>query len=68
MVKELKGVKRVVVREQTAVALQGDGRWSSLILEGGAWKAADYVTPNPHILSSRPQRSGEPGPRGLALR
>ena len=41
MVKELKGVKRVVVREQTAVALQGDGRWSSLILEGGAWKAAD---------------------------
>jgi hypothetical protein len=41
LVKELKGVKRVVVREQTAVALQGDGSWSSLILEGGAWKVAD---------------------------
>ena len=41
LVKELRGVKRVVVREQTAVALQGDGSWSSLLLEGGAWKVAD---------------------------
>ncbi len=41
LIKELKGVKRVVVREYTAVALQGDGSWSSLILEAGAWKVAD---------------------------
>jgi hypothetical protein len=41
MIKELKAVKRVVVRQSTAVALQGRGSWSSLVLENGAWKAAD---------------------------
>jgi hypothetical protein len=41
MIKQLKGVKRVVVRQATAVALQGDGSWSSLVLENGAWKVAD---------------------------
>ncbi|HEX3363451.1 hypothetical protein [Phenylobacterium sp.] len=41
MIKELKAVKRVVVRQSTAVALQGAGSWASLVLENGAWKAAD---------------------------
>lgn len=41
LIKELKAVKRVVVRQATAVALQGDGSWSSLVLENGAWKVAD---------------------------
>jgi hypothetical protein len=41
LIKELKGVKRVVVRRQTAVALQGEGSWSSLVLEDGVWKVAD---------------------------
>jgi hypothetical protein len=41
MVKELKAVKRVVVRQSTAVALQGGGSWASLVLENGAWKVAD---------------------------
>jgi hypothetical protein len=41
MVKELKAVKRVVVRQSTAVALQGQGSWASLVLENGAWKVAD---------------------------
>ena len=41
LVKELKSVKRVVVRRETAVALQGDGSWSSLVLENGVWKVAD---------------------------
>lgn len=40
-VKQLKGVKRVVVRRSSAVVLQGEGQWSSLVLEGGAWKVAD---------------------------
>lgn len=41
MIKELKAVKRVVVRQSTAVALQGHGSWASLVLENGAWKVAD---------------------------
>ena len=41
MIKELKAVKRVVVRQSTAVALQGGGSWTSLVLENGAWKGAD---------------------------
>ena len=41
MIKELKAVKRVVVRQSTAVALQGDGSWTTLVLENGAWKVAD---------------------------
>jgi hypothetical protein len=41
MIKELKAVKRVVVRQSTAVALQGGGSWASLVLENGAWKVAD---------------------------
>ena len=40
MIKELKAVKRVVVRQSTAVALQGGGSWASLVLENGAWKVA----------------------------
>ena len=41
MIKEFKAIKRVVVRRETAVALQGEGSWSSLVLEGGAWKVSD---------------------------
>jgi hypothetical protein len=41
MIRELKAIKRVVVRQSTAVALQGHGSWASLVLENGAWKAAD---------------------------
>jgi hypothetical protein len=41
MIRQFKGVKRVVVRQATAVALHGDGSWSSLVLENGAWKVAD---------------------------
>ncbi|THD71350.1 hypothetical protein [Phenylobacterium sp.] len=41
MIKDLKAVKRVVVRQSTAVALQGRGSWASLVLENGAWKVAD---------------------------
>jgi hypothetical protein len=40
-VKELKAIKRVVVRRETAVALMSEGSWSSLVLEDGAWKVAD---------------------------
>lgn len=40
-VKELKAIKRVVVRHETAVALMSEGSWSSLILEDGVWKVAD---------------------------
>jgi hypothetical protein len=41
MVKGFKAIKRVVVRRETAAAIMGDGGWSSLVLEGGAWKVAD---------------------------
>jgi hypothetical protein len=41
MIKGFKAIKRVVVRRETAVAIMGDGGWSSLVLEGGAWKVAD---------------------------
>jgi hypothetical protein len=37
----LKAVQRVVVRAHTAVALMGEGSWSSLVLEDGGWKVAD---------------------------
>jgi hypothetical protein len=40
-VKELKTIKRVVVRRETAVALMSEGSWSSLVFEDGAWKVAD---------------------------
>jgi hypothetical protein len=40
-IKELKAIKRVVVRRETAVALMAEGSWSSLVLEDGAWKVAD---------------------------
>ena len=40
-VKTLKAVKRVVVRQATATAIQSDGGWSNLVLENGAWKVAD---------------------------
>lgn len=40
-VKELKTIKRVVIRRETAVALMSEGSWSSLVLEDGAWKVAD---------------------------
>jgi hypothetical protein len=40
LVKALKGVKRVVVRKGSAVAIFGDG-FSSLVVEDGAWKVAD---------------------------
>jgi hypothetical protein len=40
LVKALKGVKRVVVRKGSAVAIFGDG-FSSLVFEDGAWKVAD---------------------------
>ncbi|HEY2357768.1 MAG TPA: hypothetical protein VGH86_09990 [Phenylobacterium sp.] len=41
MIRQLKAIKRVVVRQATAVALMGDGSWSNLVLENGAWKVAD---------------------------
>jgi len=42
MVKQLKAVKRVVVRQSSAVVLQGDGGgWTSLVRENDAWKVAD---------------------------
>ncbi|WP_372784869.1 hypothetical protein [Phenylobacterium sp.] len=41
MLKGIRAIKRVVVRRETAVALMGDGGFSSLVLEGGAWKVAD---------------------------
>jgi hypothetical protein len=41
MVRSLKAIQRVVVRRETAVALMSDGSWLSLVLEDGAWKAAD---------------------------
>jgi hypothetical protein len=40
-VRELKTIKRVVVRRETAVALMAEGSWSSLVFEDGAWKVAD---------------------------
>ena len=41
MAKELRAAKRVVVRRDTAAVQTPDGSWFSLVLEGGAWKAAD---------------------------
>lgn len=41
LTKEIKAIKRVVVRQQTAAALMGEGGFSSLVFEDGAWKAAD---------------------------
>jgi len=41
LIKDLKAIKRVVVRRETAVALQNDGGWSSLVREDGVWKVAD---------------------------
>jgi hypothetical protein len=37
----LRGVKRVVVRKNSAVAIMPDGEFSSLVFEGGSWKVAD---------------------------
>lgn len=39
MIKDLKAAKRVVIREQTAAVMLGPGEWSSLVREGGTWKA-----------------------------
>jgi hypothetical protein len=36
-----KAVRRVVVRQKTAVAIMGDHGWASLVLEDGAWKAEE---------------------------
>ena len=41
LVKALAGVKRVVVRRKSAVAIMPDGGFSSLVLEEGGWKVAD---------------------------
>jgi len=41
MIKQIKAIKRVVVRRETAVALMGQGSWSSLVMEDGVWKVAD---------------------------
>jgi hypothetical protein len=41
LIKALKGVNRVVVRKQSAVAIMPGGNFSSLVLEDGAWKVAD---------------------------
>jgi hypothetical protein len=41
LIKEIKAIKRVVVRRETAVALMSQGGWSSLVLEDGVWKVAD---------------------------
>jgi hypothetical protein len=41
MIKQIKAIKRVVVRRETAVALMGEGSWQSLVLEDGVWKIAD---------------------------
>lgn len=41
LVKALGGVKRVVVRTRSAVAIMPDGGISSLVLEEGGWKVAD---------------------------
>ncbi len=41
LVKALGGVKRVVVRTRSAVAIMPDGGFSSLVLEEGGWKVAD---------------------------
>ncbi|MDB5425211.1 MAG: hypothetical protein JWQ29_2627 [Phenylobacterium sp.] len=41
MIRDIRAIKRVVVRRETAVALLSQGSWSSLVLEDGAWKVAD---------------------------
>jgi hypothetical protein len=41
LIKALKGVKRVVVRKASAVAMMPDGAFMSLVFEDGGWKAAD---------------------------
>jgi hypothetical protein len=41
LIKELKAAKRVVIRRDTAAIEVADGGWYSLVLENGAWKAAD---------------------------
>jgi hypothetical protein len=41
LIKDLKAIKRVVVRRATAVALMSEGSWSILVLEDGAWKVDD---------------------------
>jgi hypothetical protein len=41
MLKELKAPKRVVIRRETAAVQGASGDWFSLVMEGGAWKAAD---------------------------
>ena len=41
MIKQIKAIKRVVVRRETAIALMGEGSWESLVLEDGVWKVAD---------------------------
>jgi hypothetical protein len=41
MIKQIKAIKRVVVRRETAIALMGEGSWSSLVMEDGVWKVAD---------------------------
>jgi hypothetical protein len=41
MLKDLRSARRVVIRRETAAVQGAHGDWSSLVLEGGAWKAAD---------------------------
>jgi hypothetical protein len=41
LIARLKSVKRVVVREQTAVIFLGPGEYATAAREGGAWKVAD---------------------------
>ena len=41
LVAQLKAIRRVVVRRRSANAIMGDGGWSSLVFEDGAWKVAD---------------------------
>ena len=40
LVREIKTIRRVVVRHRSAVAVMGDS-WSTLVLEDGAWKVDD---------------------------
>jgi hypothetical protein len=41
MIRDVKAIKRVVVRRETAVALMSQGSWASFVREDGAWKVAD---------------------------
>jgi len=41
MIRDIKTIRRVVVRRETAVALLPQGSWASFVLEDGVWKVAD---------------------------